>query len=369
MKKNQMFLLAVLIMTVFSCSKDAGFTIKVHITGIKDGAKVNLHNISTGEIIDSAVVKDGSYSFKGKLIDEPEELRIISDLKESNFYYTDLLIGNEDVQVKGDVADFTFNATTTGSPTQDEAQRYYKQMNKWNTKLADLKASLPVNADANQKQQLDVKLTQVRDSIENWKVTFIKDNFDTYIGMLMYHYRQDFPVDTLRKLFASVPQKLKQSKLGKAIAVQIAYPQLKQGDQYYDFEALNAKGGQFKFPDNDNKYILLQFAGSGCYPSGLSVKNMKEINSKYKNSVSFVSYFIDHEKETWLNTVAEDGITWTSIWTPGFKYSKVYNQYGITGTPTFFIISPDHKIVSRWIGYEDGIIEKELAKAMDDKGL
>ena len=92
---------------------------------------------------------------------------------------------------------------------------------------------------------------------------------------------------------------------------------------------------------------------------------MTEINSKYKDSVSFVSYFIDANKETWQATTGHEGITWPSLWTPGGKYSEVYNKYGITGTPTFFIMSPDHKIISQWFGYEDGIIEKELAKAMD----
>jgi thioredoxin-related protein len=366
MKQFQGFLLAVFIVTVFSCcSTQTGFTIKVQLTGIHDGARMYLYNVSTGELIDSAVVRDGSFGFKGKLMDEPEELRIVSSIKESRFCYTDLLIGNEDIHVKGDFSDFTLNATTTGSPTQDEAQLYNKQLNKWNTRLAGLKASLLESADPFQKQQLEVKLTQLRASIENWKVNFIKDNFGTYIGMLLYNYRQDFPVDTLKTLFAAIPQKLKESKFGKAIAVQIHHPKLKQGDSYYDFDALNANGDKFKFSKNDGKYMLLQFAGTGCFGSGLSIKNMTEINSKYKDSVSFVSYFIDANKETWQATTDQEGITWPSLWTPGGKYSEVYNKYGITGTPTFFIISPDHKIISQWFGYEDGIIEKELAKAMD----
>lgn len=369
MKTFPGFVMAVLMICIFNGAKENSFTIKVELTGVRDGAKMNLQNITTGEMIDSAIVLNGSFSFKGKLIDEPEELRIISDLKEPKFCYTDLLIGNENVLVKGDVSDFTFNAITSGSRTQDEAQKYYRQINNWNNKLAVLKASLPTNADSHQKQQLDLKLKQVRDSIENWKVDFIKHNFGTYIGMLTYNYRQDFPVDTLKKLFASVPSKLKKSKYGKAIAVQIAHPQLKQGDKYYDFKALDTQGGRFNFSKNDKKYTLLQFAGTGCYGSGLSVKNIKEINNKYKNSISFVSYFIDAKKETWLTTVAKEGVDWTSIWAPGGKYSDPYNKYGITGTPTFFIISPDNKIVSRWFGYEDGIIEMELAKAIGSKGL
>ena len=369
MKQFQGFLIAVFIVTIFNCSsKKAGFTIKVQLTGIPEGAKMNLQNISTGEFIDSAVVRNGSFSFQGKLMDEPEELRIISSFKESRFCYTDLLIGNEDVHVKGDFSDFTFNATTTGSPTQDEAQRYYKQLNKWNIKLAGLKASLSENAGSSQKQQLELKLTHLRDSLENWKVNFIKDNFGTYIGMLLYNYRQDFPVGTLKTLFAATPQTLKESKFGKAIAVQIAHPQLKPGDTYYEFEAINANGDQYKFSKGDSKYILLQFAGTGCYYSSLSVENMKGINSKYKGSVSFVSYFIDANKESWQTTTAQKDISWLSLWTPGGKYSEVYNKYGITGTPTFFIISPDHKIISRWFGYEDGIIERELDKAMVHKG-
>lgn len=39
----------------------------------------------------------------------------------------------------------------------------------------------------------------------------------------------------------------------------------------------------------------------------------------------------------------------------------------ITGTPTFFLISPDKKVISTWFGYEEGMIEDEIPKALEQQ--
>ena len=370
-KKIFPFILIVISLCIcISCEKEKEFTISGQITGIADSTVVNLQNISTGEYLDSSWVIHGKFTFKGQLTDEPEELRIISGRKELEkgiLFYTDLLMGNEDVQVHGDISDLPLNVTTTGSATQDEAENYRKQLHAWNVKLDSLKnhfQSFPDSVDTIEKKEIEKRLKEVKNALENWKVNFVKENFNSYIGLLMYNYRRDFNIDTLKRLFNSVSEELKQSKYGKAIATQINYPKPQIGDEYYDFEAINAKGIPSKLSATGDQYILLQFAGTGCYGSSLAVQKIKTIYERYKDSVSFVSYFIDDKKATWLSTTEKDSIMWLSLWNEGGRYSEVYNKYGLTGTPTFFLISPYKKVISTWFGYEEGMFEKEIHKAL-----
>jgi len=352
-----------------SSKKEKGFVIRGYITGIPDSTQVMLTNISSGEDIDSAFVIKSRFTFSGKLDNTPEELRIISGRKEllkGNLFYTDLLIGNETVQVNGDISDMPLNVTTTGSPTQKKAESYHKQLHTWNAKLSKLRADLksfPDSVNSIEKKQAAAKLKAVKDSLENWQTSFIKDNFNSYIALVMYNYRRDFQVDTLRRLYNSLSTELKQSKFGKSISTQINYPKPRTGDSYYNFEAMTAKGGSFKLSEIKDKYILLQFAGTGCYWSHMSMPEIRSLSQEYKDSVSFVSYFMDN-KAQWLNTSRADSIVWLSLWSDGFKYADACSKYSVTGTPTFFLISPEKKVVSTWFGYEKGIVEKEIKMAL-----
>ena len=351
-----------------SYKKEQGFIIRGHITGIADSTQVMLINISSGEELDSAFIIKSRFTFSGKLDDAPEELRIISgrkELQKGNLFYTDLLIGNETVQVNGDISDMPLNVTTTGSPIQKKAESYHKQLYAWNVKLSTLRANLksfPDSVSTIEKKQATAKVKVAEDSLENWKTNFIKDNFNSYIALVMYNYRRDFQVDTLKKLYNSLSGDLKQSKFGKSINTQINYPKPRTGDNYYNFEAITAKGDSFKLSEIKDKYILLQFAGTGCYWSHMSMPEIRRLCQEYKDSVSFVSFFMDN-KARWLNTLRTDSIVWLSLWSKGTKYADACSKYSVTGTPTFVLISPGKKVVSTWFGYEKGIVEKEIKKA------
>ncbi|MEP7377178.1 MAG: DUF4369 domain-containing protein [Chitinophagaceae bacterium] len=352
-----------------SSKKEKGFVITGYITGIADSTQVMLRNISSGEEIDSAFVIKSRFRFTGNLTDAPEELRIISGRKEllkGKLFYTDLLIGNETVQLNGDVSDMPLNVTTTGSAINKEAERYHKQLYAWNIKLKKLRADLksfPDTVNSSEKKEVLAKVKAVENSLENWETGFIKDNFNSYIALVMYNYRRDFQLDTLKKLYNNLSAELKQSKYGKSISTQINYPKPRTGDNYYDFEATTAKGGSFKLSVIKDKYILLQFAGIGCYWSHMSMPEIRNLSQEYKDSISVVSYFMDN-KADWLHAVRTDSIAWLTLWSKGFKYSDACSKYSVTGTPTFFLISPDKKIVSTWFGYEKGIVEKEIKMAL-----
>lgn len=174
------FLLIAILIGLTSYKKENGFLITGYITGIADSTQIMLQNISTGEYLDSTLVIKSNFTFRGRLNEMPEELRIISGLKElqkGNLFYTDLLMGNETVAVKGDISDMPLNVTTSGSPVQKEAELYHKQLHAWNVKLRKLKANLklfPDSINTIEKKQAAASVKKVSDSLEMWQTNFIK---------------------------------------------------------------------------------------------------------------------------------------------------------------------------------------------------
>ncbi|MBK8501679.1 MAG: DUF4369 domain-containing protein [Saprospiraceae bacterium] len=114
-----------------SCSApgENKFAIHGEINGIVDSTHVMLQNLRTGQYLDSCYVISNKFDFTGELKNEPEELRIISSLEEmkkGNFFYTDLLIGNENITLEAHLEDLPYNVSTSGSATQSEADRYHQ---------------------------------------------------------------------------------------------------------------------------------------------------------------------------------------------------------------------------------------------------
>jgi hypothetical protein len=356
--------IAPLAFVLFSCMNESGYVITARITGIPNGTKMMLQNVSTGINIDSAVVADHAFSFRGQLNAVPEELRIISgleELKKGNLFYTDLLIGNEIVQVEGDVSDLPNNITTSGSPTQKEAEVYRKEFRQWESRIDSLRAALKSVPDSidHLRYQSEQRILEATSAFDKWQVTYLMEHFNSYIALLMYNYRRDFSTKVLDSLYATLSDKLRDSKYGKAIQTQIQFPMPNAGQTFYDFQSTDINGKLINLSAINDKYILLQFAGTGCYGSNLAINHMKEIHDRYSDSVAFVSTFFEPRSQ--FQEYAEGyAIPWISTWFPDGKYGEPAVKYGIVGTPTFYLISPEKRVVARWIGFEDGIIEMKL---------
>ena len=325
---------------------------------------VLLQNLATGEFLDSCMVKNERIEFKGtNPTNEPEELRIIPASREWQrgiFFYTDLLIRNENVQLTADISELPHNVSTSGSASMAEAEHYHKVLYHWEKKKSDLAQLLKATKDSLQRLDIQSRINRTNDSLYDWQASFIKENFNSYIALLLYHYRRDFDTGTLKKLYAGLSRELKQSKYGKAIQTQIQFPRPGVGSDFYDFTAENADDKSFNLSDLKGKYVLLQFAGTGCYGSNQAVKAMKSLYQNKKDSLAFVSFFVDPLKGDWDTYNAKQKVPWQSLWLTGGKYNEINNKYGIIGTPTFFLISPAGKIISTWFGFEKGLIESKM---------
>ncbi|MBK8501678.1 MAG: redoxin domain-containing protein [Saprospiraceae bacterium] len=218
--------------------------------------------------------------------------------------------------------------------------------------------------DSISRQKLADSLKTIGGEKEEWEDQYLKDNFNSYIGLLMHIYRHNIDYEKLQTLFESTSPALKESIYGRAIQTQIDFPKPIIGAHYYDFNGSDLNGGEFKLSDISDKFILLQFAGTACYGSNLSVNDMEKIYGSYGDSIEFISIFYEPYQETCSQYIEERALPWKSVWTKGGKYGVVPDKYGVVGTPTFFLISPNKEVVSTWFGFDEGMIQNEIKKAI-----
>lgn len=99
--------------------KEGNFIISGQVTGFPDGTKFYLRNLTTDAVFDSAIVKNNTYEFEGNL--ERPSIQIgLNTILDINLYYTNLLIGNENITVKGVISDLPWNVNISGSKTQGD---------------------------------------------------------------------------------------------------------------------------------------------------------------------------------------------------------------------------------------------------------
>jgi thiol-disulfide isomerase/thioredoxin len=366
MKKNLLFLLLLLVTKIAAAQQ---YTIKANITGFNNGAKFYLKDVEVDSDIDSAIIQNNQFVLKGRLADAPKSLWLYTKTT-TNFYYVTLMIGNETVQINGDIKDFPFDLSVSGSKTQDEhnllinqTKDAYKQRNKLLQEYFSLKKD---SAEIKGKKIWRVigKLDSTNEVVNK---RFIKDHLNSYEGLYtLFFLKNKYPNDTLRQMYNALLPEFKQSSFGQRIGNYIKVgPILNIGDAYADFEAIDKTGLKHKLSEIKGKYILLDFSTTYCGPCIESLEDLKIISKKYAGQLEIISFSGDGGKANWLKGLARDKPTWLCLWDGKGNYGETIAKYGVTGYPSFFLIDPQGKIVSKWTGYgkkpgEKGSLETKV---------
>jgi thiol-disulfide isomerase/thioredoxin len=355
MKKSVLLLLSLSILKIAIAQQ---YSINGHITGFANGTKFYLTDVDVNSNIDSAIIKDNEFVMKGKLEMTPKSLWLTSQ-SGKEFHYVTLLLNNEPINIRGDVKDFPFDLTITGSKTQDEHNEYikliktnYKTRNKLVNDYFALKGdTAEVKVKGKQIWKIIAKIDSADDLIQR---TYVTAHLNSYEGLFnLFFIKGKYPKDTLAKMYNSLPPEFKHSAYGQRIENYLKVGDiLKKGDVMADFEALDKTGRKHRLSDIKGKYILLDFSATYCGPCVKSLTDLNNISKKYADRIDIVSFSGDGGKETWLKGVNRDKPSWLSLWDGKGNYSETILKYGITGYPTFCLIDPQGKIVERWVGYD-----------------
>jgi thiol-disulfide isomerase/thioredoxin len=340
------------------------YAITAQITGFENGTKFYLNDITLDTNIDSAVIENNFLSFKGKLRSEPQSLWVTANSRQK-FYYFTLLMGNERINVKGDIKDFPFDLKISGSKTQDMHNKMIaltkEGYKKRNSLVEQYQALTGDSVKSNGKAIW--KVIARLDSVDVLtRMDFVRQNLNSYEALdALFYLKRDFPKDTISKFYNSLNSKFKNTTYAKRIKTFLTVGDiLEVGDFYSDFDGFDRDGKSHSLSEIKGKYILLDFSTTFCGPCVESVPELKKISQAYPQELSIVSFSGDSGKETWLKGVNRDQLQWLSLWDGNGFYGKTIIKYGITGYPTFVLIDPKGKIVSKWSGYYNGSVLKEV---------
>ena len=367
----KLILAGCIVFFINSCSekekKEDKFTITGEVTGFPNGTKFYLKNLATDAVFDSTEVDNGAFKFEGNLANPPEQIWLNTTV-DKKLVYTNLLIGNDNITVNGDISDFPWNVNIKGSKTQEDfnySQSLTKENNIKRDSLVQAFMKLPQEKQQEIGAEIWKKIGKIDSITQVLRIHYIKSHPDTYTSVIELGYlKNQLPKDTIQKIFENYTPEIKGSKYAKVVEVYLRENISKIGDKFHDFEGFDQNGEKVKFSNIRGDYTLLDFTAAYCGPCIQAADELVEINKKYSDSLKIVSFTQDPKKDVWLKSLERDNVTWTSIWDGEGRYSETSIKYGIQGIPTFVLINPEGIIIDKWTGYGKGSIISKLEKIL-----
>ncbi len=377
---NKYMTIVLAALLLVACQPSKQYTVTGHIGGNADGKTVYLCDYYPPVLIDSTVISNGIFTFKGEM-DTPVRRRILIDNNPEGFdgdknrgMLTALFyMENSKIDISTHIDSmqpYYYNPKQKvskplikGSKSEDLYQRYQASTNDLRKEYARLDGEylqtyhIPaLDGVFNTEEGIAItrKINAVSEEMEKAKWNFIKENASTMVAydMALNYFRGMFveltsaQIDELLAImepaWKGTPQYDELKKLAeeaRPIAV---------GSKYIDVELQNRAGETVKLSDfiAEGKYTMLDFWASWCGPCRGEIPHLKEVYKEYGDkSFEIVSISLDEKQAAWEKAMDDEQMTWPQLVDlKGFEGSAA-TTYKVLGIPYCILLNPKGEII------------------------
>ncbi|OYQ38371.1 hypothetical protein CHU92_05345 [Flavobacterium cyanobacteriorum] len=354
---KKIFLLAAVSACIISCNRLADN--EYEITGTVDkalnGKQIILEKQGgyMGFIpVDTAVVKDGKFEFRGTVTEPSMHFLTLDDPMKK----VDFILENGSINLKID-KDSLQKTERSGTPSNDKMAEYYKTIAAHTKKMMDFqKKNQAAYMDAFKKKDsvtmnnLQKQYSAITDEMAKASVNFVKDNPDSYISVLLLKQMSTsgkVEEKDIKGRFDALSAKMKKTKEGKELYESL-YGGANVGRQAPDFSAPAPDGQTVSLKSALGKVTIIDFWASWCKPCRMENPNVVALyNEFHPKGLNIIGVSLDKDGKAWKDAIAADKLAWFQVSNLKFWDDPVAIKYGVKSIPATFILDASGKVVAK----------------------
>ncbi len=350
MKIHILLFLFVIMFCNASWAQDSSFSINGRLEKIKKG--IIVLNIYEGDktVKDSAIISNGSFSFKGS-VSEPYFATLTMPVRRNDFFTFYIAPGSMDILGRSDSLKLL---AVKGSNINDD-DRLLKERMKYIANWEEINSKIYEKAYKEKDKAIMDSLDNVDIAVLNEKrkvvTAFVKENPASMRGAMAIteNYGYYAEATDVEPVYAMLSRQLKDSEKGKQIKALIdLYSSVAVGEMAPEISQITPEGNSLSLTSLRGKYVLVDFWASWCGPCRRENPKLVKAFENYTGkgfTVFGVSY--DTKKENWIKAIKADNLHWNQVSDlQGWKNSSS-DQYGIKAIPSNILLDKDGRIVAK----------------------
>ena len=315
-----------------------------NITGLTDSVVYIMGLGDEESAKDSAVVKDGKFTWTGKVTDA-RKVYLQTPQRYMEFY-----MENAPVQINGTM-DSLYYAKVTGSASQDE----YVAFNDSQKEITDkMYALFPLLHEAKEdavKAQLEEQIDSLRKIRRASTEEYIRKHptSPVSVGLIADMAVIGGEFSHLNGLYNTLDLKAQQTVTGKKLAKRLEVVKRSSiGEPFKAFTQNDKDGKPVNTAAFKGKVILVDFWASWCGPCRAENPNVLKAYNKYKDKgFDVLGISLDDKADKWKEAIEKDGMPWTQISDLKGYDNEISTWYGIQAIPSTMLLDTNGVIIAK----------------------
>lgn len=365
---KKLLILCIAAIAMYACEGGTGgknaFTIEGNTVPNDMNGKVILlqkldEKTNSFETVDTAVIKDNVFRFKGVADTVGIGSLYIEDMFDIPVVFEP---GKINVTISGEMV-----PSVSGTTLNDTLQSFFGRMNAIQEESKAVAMQYPrTELTPEQQKEFDAKMNEISERSDEVIISFLKANINNIAGKYFaVDFLPMFDPETQEELLSIADDTFKSNEKVQAVMAELDELKKAVGTPYKNFSSDTPEGKKQSLSDyaGKGKYVLVDFWASWCPPCRAEMPRLVALYDRFKTKdFEIVGVSLDNDKSKWTKALKDMNMTW-----PQFSDLKEWNSdaaklYNVKSIPFTILIDKDGKIITQNIS---GVrLEKKLEELL-----